>query len=396
MIEDLVQQLSRPIVLTRFSALDRLYRIKGPNAWSPYLHAAYHGSLVDLARDVPHLSFPGLPGVDAALGLGSTTVHLTVLDDESLESHPIDSLNLTYRYQENAFSDPRDSYLDLRKGHLTVQGSPLADARGSSAKSGAGPGVLAGLTSRQLLDLGVLLARYPVDPKQADLLLEQAEICRTEGRSWTFLEAGELRWLWGMVITGRWAHRGLRFLYRLGVLGELWPVLGAMDRTSHSKECHPEGNVWEHSLESLKHRKVFDLAFSTALFLHDCGKPSARRNKNRLFDGHAEIGASLAEDILQSMDYPREFIREVSWLIESHMIPGAIRSLPGYRTEPYLSNPWFPKLLELYRCDIASTWRDLGDYHTACAVYRSFLRYKKNPFRDSEGKKLLRLYVADT
>jgi len=55
----------------------------------------------------------------------------------------------------------------------------------------------------------------------------------------------------------------------------------------------------------------------------------------------------------------------------------------------------FPGLLEVYRCDLSSTFRGPDGYYEACKVYRAFLKHRKNPFRSSDGKKVqhLREYV---
>ena len=55
--------------------------------------------------------------------------------------------------------------------------------------------------------------------------------------------------------------------------GPSWPRWRAIP---HVKDYHPEGNVWEHTLETLKYRKRMDFVLSLALLLHDAGKPEAR------------------------------------------------------------------------------------------------------------------------
>jgi poly(A) polymerase len=78
------------------------------------------------------------------------------------------------------------------------------------------------------------------------------------------------------------------------------------------------------------------------------------------------------------------------------MLPGALKTLPVYRVERTMESELFPALLEVYRCDLSSTFRGPGGYYEACKVYRAFLKHRKNPFRSSDGKKIQRLreYVA--
>ena len=58
-----------------------------------------------------------------------------------------------------------------------------------------------------------------------------------------------------------------------------------------------------------------------------------------------------------------------------------------------MADPLFPVLLELYRCDLESTFRGPNPYYRACKIYRSYLKNSANPYRSAEGKKLVRLYV---
>jgi len=173
----------------------------------------------------------------------------------------------------------------------------------------------------------------------------------------------------------------------------MMPELSRMRETAHSKEGHPEGDVWRHTLETFRYRKNQDLTVSLALLLHDIGKPYAQENNGRRFDQHAEIGSDISARILGRLGFCRETIEAVGWLIRNHMIPGAIEALPAYRRNRTMSSPLFPQLLELYRCDLSSTFRGPDGYYRACTIYRKYLKDVANPFRNPDGKKTLRLYV---
>jgi poly(A) polymerase len=70
------------------------------------------------------------------------------------------------------------------------------------------------------------------------------------------------------------------------------------------------------------------------------------------------------------------------------MLAGLIKTLPAYRTESVMASPLFPLLLEVYRCDLSSTFRGPDGYYEACKVYRAFLKHRKNPYRGADGKKI--------
>jgi len=129
------------------------------------------------------------------------------------------------------------------------------------------------------------------------------------------------------------------------------------------------------------------------LLLHDSGKPAAPTTATRKFDGHAEIGAKIASRLLRRLEFADSVVEDVRWLVHKHMFPSALHVLPSFRTNRLMADPLFPVLLELYRCDLESSYRGPDPYYRACRVYRAYLKNSANPFRDLDGKKLVRLYV---
>ena len=210
---------------------------------------------------------------------------------------------------------------------------------------------------------------------------------------WSEISLYEQRLILKQLLSSRFPHRGLKILMQTGFIGEFWPELAQMGGTRHAKEHHPEGDVWQHTLETFRYRKTPDLALSLALLLHDSGKPEAQGKNGNAFDRHAQIGAAVARRFLSRLGFDRDILDETDFLVREHMLPAYIPKLAAYRTEKVMSSPWFPKLLELYRCDLSSTFRGPDAYYEACKTYRRFLKHKKNPFRTAEGKKQLRLFV---
>jgi poly(A) polymerase len=156
------------------------------------------------------------------------------------------------------------------------------------------------------------------------------------------------------------------------------------------KDFHPEGDGWEHTLETFKHRKQADPVLSLALLLHDVGKPDAPGTQERPYDRHAELGAELAAGFLRRLGFAQGLIQEVGFLIRYHMLPGALKSLPLFRSEKIMDSPLFPRLLELYRADLSASYGSPESYYEACQVYRTYLKNKANPYRRSDGSKSAR------
>lgn len=363
-LREILKNARLPVRCGRFSALDRYFRLEG----SPSISLLVSGSLIDLARLFPDLRYPGIEGVDAALYReGETPVYFTCAEpDENIlqERQDFEVLDLLYDPFRDCFQDPRGIYPLLRRPAV-------------SPRPEAGDGWIpdaAILVSRYMYGLEVRVPSYRAR--------ESAPEC--------------LRGLLTQVLTGKNAGAGLRLLQDTGFMAAHWPELAAMRDVSHSKEYHPEGDAWDHTLETFRYRKSADLAVSLALLLHDAGKPHAESQDGRRFDKHAEIGTGIAERFLRRLEFPPSLIRDVLFLVKNHMLPGALKVLPVYRVERIMESELFPQLLEVYRCDLSSTFRGPDGYYEACKVYRAFLKHSRNPFRTSDGKKIQRLreYVA--
>jgi poly(A) polymerase len=186
---------------------------------------------------------------------------------------------------------------------------------------------------------------------------------------------------------------GLELLKCCGFIDEFWPELARLDDVDHSKEFHPEGNAWKHTLETFRYRKIgssgsYDLRLSLGLLLHDAGKPIAEASGRRRFDGHAELGEAQARRFLERLGFEASFTADVGYLVKNHMLPAALPRLPLARTGEIMASPLFPTLMELYRCDESSSFKGLDRYYESSAAYQSFLRNRRNPYRSADGKKM--------
>lgn len=359
-IADKLLNLKIPFYNSYFSSLDLYYRIPSP----PYYFLTVETSLIELSKLADNLVFPRLDFCDAVITEEDNHLYIKCKEEDHfpLYQHPL--LNLFYSVSEEKFYDPRGIYPFLKNIEFP-----------SAAETN--------LSIQSLWENAVIISRYrfPV-PDNARINFNNVP-----------LEGETLKFILLMILTGPYPWKGLDYLLRTGFLSAFFPELSELTQTNHSKENHPEGNAWLHTLETFRYRKSTDTLLSFALLLHDLGKPSSVRHKGKFFNGHADIGAEKAEELLKRINFPEQFVRNVAFLIRYHMLPGALKSMPLYRVEKIMASPLFPLLLELFRCDIASTFRGPEAYYEACKVYREFLKNKKNPFRNAEGKKLVKLYV---
>jgi len=105
-------------------------------------------------------------------------------------------------------------------------------------------------------------------------------------------------------------------------------------------EYHPEGDIFDHSLQVLRwaFRESIDTDLILAAMLHDVGK-------TMMFKGHAKEGAEMLNDYLSA---------KTKWLIEQHMriwhlLLGEMRRLGKVRE--LVEHLWLPDLILLARWD---------------------------------------------
>ena len=390
-----------PVSLTSFSAVDRYCGLKP----APFHWAETQADLTDLTRLFGELRFPGLDLADAAIECedthnGRSVWYFRCLEQGIPPAHPSFSvLAFAWNPARKAFFDSDDRYRLLRrlrdgKRTATEEGrEPVMETSGERDAWFDAPEIKGGPTAwRAAADAAVIVSRYRgAAPENQEALVLDALVARM-----ALLPAGPLlgpeeqRVALSMLMTSRRPELGLELLLRTGFIHAHWPELAAMNEVDHSKEFHPEGNAWAHTLETFRYRKILDLNLSLGLLLHDTGKAQAESSGGRRFDGHAELGAWTARRFLNNLGYDSATIADVDFLVRNHMLPAALPRLPLTRTQTALESPLFPLLLELYRCDESSSFKGQNGFYDSCAAYRAYLRNVKNPYRSGDGKKLMR------
>lgn len=363
-----------------FTALDR-YR---GNPAAPLRFLLFRGGLPDLARRGQELAFPGLPYADAVSADPVSGIprpgesgpvdgalpdpvsvpcrYVCAEADEDPEPHAYGLLDLSYDPDTRRYRHPRQRFPDPREPVIYPCDAP---------------------DDLTLFETAVLLARYPYRLPEGGFVVD---VPRN-------LSPMFQRDLLTLILTGRDPGSALEWLGRTGFLDAYWPELAALRGVSHSKEYHPEGDVWAHTLETFRYRKLSEFRLSLGLLLHDTGKPESRSAEGRRFDRHSEIGARLARRFLERLGFARDLSEDVEFLVRRHMMPAALPRLPLNRVQEDLEHPLFPILLELYRCDELSTFRGPDGYYQACAAYRQYLRNVRNPYRNPDGRKVQRMFL---
>jgi tRNA nucleotidyltransferase (CCA-adding enzyme) len=123
---------------------------------------------------------------------------------------------------------------------------------------------------------------------------------------------------------------GIRWLRTIGRLQEIMPELAATIGVEQDIKWHPEGDVFEHSMQAVDAAAQLPIANADdrliilyAALCHDIGKVTTTFADERGIHsyGHAEVGAKLVRTLLARITTHKELIDRVSKLILHHMQP---------------------------------------------------------------------------
>jgi len=375
-----------------------------------FIHILTNADIADLAKLFDNLRYPGVDLADAALDEEDKTYYFRCVDSIKGYKLPFPLLDFYWDYKRKVFIDPHGIYpllKNIRKNVNTqntnkteTDSNYLHDIFSESFPSNSE-------YNNALTDAALILAKYfPYD------FVTKKDIKKIAARlNGNNNEPGqeEQHIFLSELITSPNPEHGFELLKASGFIKSFWPELAILEEADHSKEFHPEGNAWEHTMETFRHRKpgalntcapgsagnsaarnggAFDLRLSLGLLLHDIGKPISSSTGNHRYNGHAELGEVQARRFLERLGFNASITQDICFLVRNHMLPAALPRLPLFRTEKIMSSQLFPLLMELYRCDESSSFKGLDGYYESSAAYQQFLKNRRNPYRASDGKKL--------
>jgi poly(A) polymerase len=378
----MLQSKGYMVRLAGFSALDSYLSLKP----LPSLYIETDADPGMIARFFEELRYPGASLADAALGAGSEqqrTIYFRCVEKNS----PSGMGGFYQDWASGRFYDPQGLYPLLRalKAAEVQRGGPEDLFRRLFTGRRSFDGPAGGEKTdfwKHAFSMALFFARYCIGLRVTELMKEGAAFLESLPPSPLPLVEAQRTLLNSLLLSSQ-SSLGFGFLKMSGLLNTLWPELADLDRASHSKEYHPEGNAWEHTMETFRYRKTEDLILSLGLLLHDTGKPLSLSSGSRRFDGHAELGALLAAKFLSRLEYDSRIISGVVFLVKNHMLPAALPRLPLVRTREILESPLFPTLMELYRCDEASSFKGLDGYYKSSAAVKAYHRNRRNPYRSA-------------
>jgi poly(A) polymerase len=172
------------------------------------------------------------------------------------------------------------------------------------------------------------------------------------------------------ILTEGAAQRGFELLDSTGLLPvpAVLPEIAAMKGVEQPPQYHPEGDVWVHTLTMLAQLPTgCPLTLAWGVLLHDVGKPPTFKppsgpNDRIRFDGHAEIGAVMAEAICKRLRFSNGDTAQIVALVANHMKFKDAAAMRPATMKRFVRLDLFPEHLELHRIDSLSSHRMLNNY----------------------------------
>jgi poly(A) polymerase len=167
------------------------------------------------------------------------------------------------------------------------------------------------------------------------------------------------------MLTEGHARRAFLLLDESGLLQEVLPEISAMKGVQQPPQFHPEGDVFVHTLlllDNLPQPCPQTLAWGA--LLHDVGKPPTFRvAPDRIrFDGHAEVGVKMAEEICRRLRFSGDDTEQVLALVDNHMRFGHATRMSESTLKKFLRMPRFDQHLALHRADSLASHGNLSTY----------------------------------
>jgi len=133
---------------------------------------------------------------------------------------------------------------------------------------------------------------------------------------------------------------GIRWLKDMGRLKEILPELAATIGVEQNPEWHPEGDVFEHTMQALDAAAQLEyetpeekLVIMYAALCHDLGKVTTTKRDEEgkiISHDHAQEGLPLTKSLLKRITEQKDILESVEKLVHYHLMP-----LEFYESNPH-------------------------------------------------------------
>ncbi|OPZ23089.1 MAG: CCA-adding enzyme [candidate division BRC1 bacterium ADurb.BinA364] len=183
------------------------------------------------------------------------------------------------------------------------------------------------------------------------------------------------------IFTGPDPGGGLALLSELGLLKIVLPEVEAMHGVEQPAQFHPEGDVFEHTVECMrKLPPAPSLTLAFGMLLHDVGKPPTFERLDRIrFNNHARMGALLCDAICQRLRFSNRERECIVGLVRDHMRFMDVQRMKRSTLRRFLAKPGFEEDLALHRADCLASKGALDNWGFCLAALAELRESRQAP-----------------
>ncbi len=144
-----------------------------------------------------------------------------------------------------------------------------------------------------------------------------------------------------------------------GFFLRIFPEMQNLKGTEQPKEFHEEGDVWKHTIKSLKNiSEDAPIEVVWAILIHDIGKPIVMKTPEKhgvdriRFNAHEKESALVTEANLKELKFSNEKADKIKWLVARHMIYQNFPEMSMDKKRTLMRHPYFPDLLKVIKADV--------------------------------------------
>ena len=166
------------------------------------------------------------------------------------------------------------------------------------------------------------------------------------------------------MLTEGQARRAFELLDETGLLEIVLPDIARMKGVAQPPEFHPEGDVWIHTRMMLEAMESPTATLALGVLLHDVGKPPTYEEADRIrFNGHAQIGAAMADQICGDLKLSNADADRVVALVKNHLRFMDVPQMKQSTLKRFIRMDGFAEHLELHRLDCLASHGNLDNYY---------------------------------
>jgi putative nucleotidyltransferase with HDIG domain len=187
--------------------------------------------------------------------------------------------------------------------------------------------------------------------------------------------------------------RAVTLLAESGLLQRVLPEVADCIGVEQPPEFHPEGDVFTHTVKLLGFLGPNPSAvLAWSALLHDIGKKPTMRLTDRIrFNGHDQVGAAMARELLRRLKASNELIDSAEACIDNHMNFINVKVMRLATLKKFLSRPTIEDELTLHRADCLASHGNLDNFSFVKNALQEFARERLKPAPFLRGEDLIDL-----